>query len=302
MDMKKSRILIICMLLNAVMAMSQTDFVLSEQLFSRISINPAGTGNSENVNIFSLNRFQYVGVEGAPFTTMFNVQTYFDKASSGIGLSFSYDQSGVAYRQMQIKAVYAYHLNFGNQNIMSFGIGLGAYNKLFDPTKHIIEDNTEIGQGFPDEVQNSTFLDASFGIEYTNKYLLVGASITHIPGFFYESTTLTSVPNYYAYIRGLIPCGSKFKLAPAAAYYFTGQFHVADVSLTGFISDYVWIGLGYRTETTAYAMFGFEWNWLRIGYSCDINFGKLSNIAYTSHEVMLSFSIPTKKKGSEWKD
>ena len=301
-------------------AMAQSDFMLAEQLFSRIGINPAGTGNSTNVNIFSLNRFQYAGMtgEGAPFSTMLNVHSYFEKAKSGLGLTVSYDGSGIAYTQLQARIVYAYHVNFGKANLFSFGLGLGAANKMFDPSRHILEDESERGEAFPDSYQSKTYFDASFGIEYSNKYLMAGVSIAHIPGFFYAGdeyySTLTYFPTYYGYVRGFIPCSEKFKLIPALSLYYTGSGTgddfkntdilskiVWDANITGFISDYVWIGLGYRTQTTTYAMVGFEWKWLRIGYSCDLNLGKLNNISWTSHEVMLSFNIPTKKK-SEWDD
>ncbi|MBO4371111.1 MAG: PorP/SprF family type IX secretion system membrane protein [Paludibacteraceae bacterium] len=300
---------------------AQNDFSLAEQLYSRIAINPAGTGNSSNVNIFSLNRFQYAGMtgEGAPFTTLLNVQTYFEKAKSGLGFSFSYDNSGVAYTQMKANISYAYQLNFGKGNLFSFGLGLGYANKMFDPTRHILEDESERSDlNWGDEVMQGHYFDANFGIEYSNKYFLIGASVTHIPGYFIKDpTTLNYLPNYYAYMRGYIPCGEKFKLSPAVLYYYTGNLpkstseasetltasgaHVVDASLTGFIGKYFWIGLGYRTETTTYAMFGLEWNWLRVGYSCDLNLGKLNNISWTSHEVMLSFSIPTKQQ-KEWDD
>lgn len=290
--MRKFYIILLSVLLPLA-AFAQNDFVLSEQLFSRIAINPAGTGNDQNVNIFSTTRLQYAGVENAPISTMLNLHGYIDKANSGLGLSVTYDYSGVAYQQIQAKAVYAYHINI-KDHIISLGVGLGLYSKIFDPSKHILDDEAERGQGFPDRYQSLTNFDASFGIEYTNKYFLFGAAINHIPGYFYETTTLTSKPSYYAYMRGYIPCGQKFSLAPAIAYYYTGQYHVADVNVTGFIVNHVWVGLGYRTEATGYAMVGFEWNWLRIGYCCDVNFGKLNKIGSTSHELTLSFAIPTK--------
>ncbi len=289
--MKKLQLILGCLTIGVLSSFSQTDFTLSEQLFSRISINPAGTGNSANVNIFSLNRFQYAGMEGAPFTTLLNVQSYIEKAKSGLGVSFSYDRSGIAYQQIQAKAVYAYHLNFGKNNIFSFGAGIGLYYKSFDPSKHIFNPDPAI----PDRFQDAVKFDASFGVEYTNPYILIGASINHLSGYFYEQTTLNSNPTYYGYVRGFIPCTDNFKLAPAVIYYYTGQFHVIDVNATGFIGKHVYVGLGYKTETTGYAMVGFEWKWLRIGYACDVNFAKLSNIAWTSHEIMLSFNISTKR-------
>lgn len=300
--MKKIYILLFILAANLTALVGQNDFALSEQLFSRIAVNPAGTGNDEAVNIFSFNHFQYAGAEGYPFSTVLNVQTYFDDYDSGLGLSFSFDNSGIAYNQWQANLVYAYHLNLDSENLLSFGLSMGVIDKSFDPSQHVLVDDSERGDGFPVEFTNELHYDAAFGIEYSNKYVLVGASVTHIPGFFYDNTSLNSVPNYYGYVRGAIPCGKKVVLAPAAVYSYTGQFHLADVNITGFFGDYFWAGLGYRTEATTYLMLGAQWNWFRVGYSCDVNVGELNNIAWTSHEVMLSFRIPTKKDNSEWED
>ncbi len=292
--MKKIYCILLTALLYAGVANAQNDFSLNEQLFSRIAINPAGTGNSANVNIFTLGRFQYAGMEGSPYTVLLNAHGYIENASSGVGLSVSYDKSGIAYHQVQAKAVYAYHLNFGRHNILSFGVGLGIMNKQFDPSRHRFPDPSSLDPEYS-KYQNKTVFDASFGVEYANPYILLGVSVNHIPGYFMEKTTLNTAPAYYAYARGMIKCSDFFSIAPAAAYYYTGQFHVADVSATGFLGKYVYVGLGYKTETTAYFMVGFDWKWLRIGYAFDANFGKLSNVAWTSHEIMLSFNISTKK-------
>ncbi len=303
--MKKIIVLLTALVASATVAFAQNDFVLTEQLFSRIAVNPAGTGNDENVNIFSLNRFQYAGADGAPFSTLLNVHGYFDKANSGVGLSFSYDGSGIAYNQIQVRGVYAYHLNFDNKHLLSFGVGIGAVIKTFDPDKHILVDESERGDGFYDKYTSKGSFDANLGIEYSMPYFLIGAAINHIPGFFIKAediTSLSSVPAYYLYARGFIPITEKVKLAPAASYYYTGQSHVVDVNVTGFFGKMFWAGIGYRTLATPYVNVGLEWEWLRVGYSFDLNVGKLSDVAWTSHEIMLSFNIPTKKNKSEWDD
>jgi type IX secretion system PorP/SprF family membrane protein len=303
--MKKILLALVALAVSTTIAFAQNDFVLTEQLFSRIAVNPAGTGNDPNVNIFSLNRFQYAGAQGAPFSTLLNVHSYFDKANSGVGFTFSYDGSGIAYRQFQAKAVYAYHLNFGKKNLFSFGVGLGIASKNFDPNRHILVDEEERGEGFPDEYQSKTSFDASIGIEYSNPFIMAGFSINHIPGYFVsqeDMNSLTIMPTYHLYARGMIDVMDQLRISPSAGYYYSGQTHVADVNVTAFFCNYFWAGLGYRTLSTAYLNIGVEWEWLRVGYSCDLNAGQLSDVAWTSHEVMLSFSIPTQKHKSEWDD
>jgi hypothetical protein len=42
-------------------------------------------------------------------------------------------------------------------------------------------------------------------------------------------------------------------------------------------------------------MAGFEWQWLRVGYCYDLSVGPVWNYTSSTHEVMLSFVIPTTK-------
>lgn len=315
MKMRKLLLVLLLSVSGAGLLSAQSDFMLSEQLFSRISVNPAGMGSNENMNIFLLSKFYYAGMNGSPFSATINLSKYFESARMGVGGTVSYDQSGVSYYQVRAQLIYSYNIYLARNHSLTLGLGLGVANKMFDPSRHVLDDDSERGHEFPDQFESTTKFDASFGIEYNNPWVTVGASLQHIPGYFIEQNTFTYNPAYYAYVRGNIYCTPKFILSPAVTYFYNGNYHVGDVNLTGFIGKYVWVGLGYRIGTTeivdadgkyitpdagtAYVSVGFEWNILRIGYVCDVNFGNTSNLSYTNHEIMFSFSIPTKKKDVE---
>ena len=56
-----------------------------------------------------------------------------------------------------------------------------------------------------------------------------------------------------------------------------------------------YLGVGYRLNNMVSIMAGFEWQWLRIGYCYDVSVGPAWSLTSSTHEVMLSFAIPTKK-------
>lgn len=45
---------------------AQRDIMLSQQFFSRLNINPSATGNTDDVDIFLLGRWQWIGLENSP--------------------------------------------------------------------------------------------------------------------------------------------------------------------------------------------------------------------------------------------
>lgn len=294
---------------------AQNDFLLTEQLFSRIATNPAGTGNSENVNAFYLGRLQWSGFTGAPVSNLLNVHFYSPKMSSGFGASFSYDESGIAYSDLNAKLVYAYHLDIDENNLLSLGLSAGVEDKRFDPTKHILEDDTERGEedAIPLEAEGKTSFDADFGAEFSNSHLLIGLSARHLPGFFAETSTYNAVPQFYGYARGFIPVNTNLSLAPALLGMYIPSLsgdekeeYVGELNLTSFIYHNYWAGLGCRFNTiefsnsTATALVGFQWDWFRLGCAYELSLGELSNLSSSSFELMLSLDIPTKKKGNFW--
>ena len=59
---------------------AQQDLMMSQQLFSRINVNPAGTGNNDKFDLFLLGRFQWVGVDNGPKTGLLNFSGYSEKS------------------------------------------------------------------------------------------------------------------------------------------------------------------------------------------------------------------------------
>jgi type IX secretion system PorP/SprF family membrane protein len=288
----KRRYIVFLFTLFSAGSYAQNEFTLSEQLFSRININPASSGNSENINLFNTSRLQWAGFTGAPKTTMLNVHSYLKDISSGIGATFSYDALGLAYNTLNAKIAYSYHVDLWDKGLLSLGASAGVLSKSFDPSVHTLvdPDDTEMGT----EPFSETRPDFDFGLEFSTEYVMIGGSILHLGQL--QMTTLKSIQSYYGYVRGRFPVNNDIMITPSVLYMNSGQTNKVEINATAFYQGKYWFGLGYRTGSALTALVGLEWEWLRVGYAYELGMGDVINFNNNTHELMLSFIIPTKTK------
>jgi type IX secretion system PorP/SprF family membrane protein len=297
-----------CLTVNA-----QQDLLLSQQFFSRINKNPAGTGNVTDLDLFLLGRYQYIEIKDAPRSGVFNAQTYVDKWSSGIGLSLSYDQVGPGRSTTNAKVAYAYTVNLTNDLILSMGLSAGVQHGYFDPWKYRWAEEGEIGIGdIPADVATELSPDFDFGIELVSPRFLLGLSCTHITNS--RSTTFKSGRHFYGYVRYIFPVNESLELAPAFVFMhkpnnnlrvdgsssspFKSSVDVMEFQLMGFYERFLWGGLTYspdihdkfKTNPVALTV-GIEYRDFRIGYTFGWAFGATSKFSGNSQELMLSYSI-----------
>jgi len=302
----KKRIIYIAILLFGIsrIAYSQSDFKISEQVFSRINQNPAAIGNDEDIQLFTFTRLQWMRIENSPISTLLNGHYYNKKIKSGIGLVFSYDQYGIANQTVNAKAAYAYNVDLFKDAFLSFGLSAGVIYKHFDMEKHRWPNPND--PFIPQQSMNNTSFDMDFGLEFSYRYLSAGASITHLTKIAQEVKTGFVPSHINAYVRGIIPIADQFTIFPAVTYvnlgalnkkiaYPIAQNNLFDINIVAMYQKKYWFGVGYQINTAVSFMAGFEWNFLRIGYCYDLSVGKTFNLSVNTHEIMLSFIIPTQQ-------
>lgn len=305
----KKYLVILVMSLLGVNAFAQRDLMLSQQFFSRLNINPSATGNTDDVDIFLIGRYQWAGVTNSPKSGVMNLSNYFEKVRSGIGFTFSYDDLGVANRTMNFKAAYAYHVNLNESMLMSFGLSAGILYHYFDPAQNIYLDPEELEKetlNFGEKVTKVS-PDMDFGVELAMPKLLVGASVNHL--LYNEDQVTTSRPGrqFNVYVRGLFSPSENIDLAPAIVYVHRNQMQRAELNFLVFIKRFLWVGATYRPDLSGVDLFssnvvqlcaGFEYKKFRLGYSFDLSLGDVAkSVGKTSHELMISWRIPKSTKG-----
>ena len=103
---------------------AQGDFKLSEQMFSRINQNPSAIGNNEKIQLFTATRLQWAsrGLEVTPTSALLNGHIYFESIKSGFGISFIYDELGLANQTIDAKICYAYNIDLSETMLLSLGL------------------------------------------------------------------------------------------------------------------------------------------------------------------------------------
>ena len=274
---------------------AQNDVLLTQQWLSRINQNPAATGNSDNIDIFVLARQQWTGFEDAPSTQVLNIHNYFHRIRSGLGLSATYDETGVGNRMINAKLAYAYHVNLGEKWLLSLGLSGGILQNSFDPSKHFYIDTTD-PQLATLEKTSPIDPDFDFGIELNSQRFLFGASVTHIARLPDDASTLKIAQQYFGYVNYKQPIGESFDLVAGIRGTNFDESYFLDFSLTGLILKKYWLGAMFRPDNAVAGMVGFHLGFLRLGYSYDHSIGKTASLAKNSHEIMLSFKIGKTKK------
>lgn len=288
----------------ALTANAQRDMMLSQQFFSRLNINPAATGNSDDIDLFLLGRFQWTDVQDAPKSGVLNASDYFESLRSGIGASIMYDDLGISNRTLNPKAAYAYHVNLNESMLLSMGLSAGVYYHYWSPEGHHVVDEEEWGRPtLTDKTDTHIYPDFDLGFELATPKLLVGGSVSHLTNNEEDVSTAKPGRHMYSYVRGLFPIGENLAIAPALVYLHRNKVDKVELNATAFIKGMFWGGLTYRPDVNAgwssndlTIMAGMEYKKFRVGYAFEWGMGKVGKISNQSHDVLLSWRIPKAQK------
>ena len=293
--MKRS---IFCVLMFTVglTAYGQSDIFLTQQWFSRINMNPAATGKSNNVDVFLLNRQQWAGFDNAPKTSILNAHSYFNTIQSGLGLSLLFDKLGVSYQTMDAMLSYAYHIDLTEEILLSLGLSGGIFNSHWDPKK-----NTFSEDGDPElmtDKSSRTSGDFDAGLELKIYGVMLGASVTHLLNSSPERA-YSGKPGreFYVYTRYQWTIDRNIDIAPGIMYRNGNHSNLFDFNITGFYQKKYWVGVSFRPNIAIAMMLGAEFGMFRAGYSYDRSIGAVSSLAVNTHELMLSVRIQKPQKG-----
>lgn len=291
-------------IISFAMANAQRDLMLSQQFFSRLNANPAATGNSDDIDLFLLGRWQWIGVDDSPKSGVLNCSDYFESVRSGVGLSLSYDNLGVGNKTTITKAAYAYHINLNESMLLSMGLSGGILYHYWNPEDHRLQDPAEFGlPTFPAEIVSKLYPDMDFGLELATPRLLFGASVNHL--LYNDEDVTTSKPGrqFYYYVRGLFTLGETLDLAPAIVYMHRNTVDRAELNFLLYYNRFLWGGVTYRPDINAdfssnvlTLTAGIEYKRFRFGYSFEWGLGDVSDLSSNSSEILLSYRIPKKTK------
>lgn len=312
--MKSLKILTVVGFLAVMPVISAQQFPMySQYMMNGFLLNPSYAG-SDYYTTFGLTvREQWLNLPHAPSTYAAAFQTrllndsYITKSTAvrkkisrptkggrvGVGGYLFSDHNGIMHRT-GIQMAYAYHLPVGDEQQLSFGLSLSAYQYFVDINGAVMPDDVQ------DELLNSYdqvvyIPDANFGVSYTTRNYYAGFAMTNL----FRGTLMIgnggensrSELGHYFLTGGMrFYPGADWIVEPSVMLKSSDMlFKSFQVDLTGRVyykEDY-WLGLSYRTGDAVILMAGLKVDRFYLGYAFDFTLSEIRSYTYGTHELTL---------------
>jgi len=292
----KTRILFFALLLSSFAGFAQQDAQYTQYMYNTINVNPAYAGSRGVLSVFGLHRTQWVGLDGAPTTNAFSINTPINNSKLGVGVSFVNDKIGPT-DENTISADISYTVQTSETYNLSFGIKGTANLFSLDVNKlNPADANDPRLYNF----DNNFTPNVGAGVYFHSDKLYVGLSV---PNFFettrYEDNSIAvTKERMNAYLIGgyVFDLSPSIKFKPAfMAKTIEGAPLQLDISGNFLINEKFTIGAAWRWSAAASLMAGFQiTDGLFAGYGYDLETTKLSRYNSGSHEIFLRFELFSK--------
>lgn len=279
-------------------AQAQQDSQFTQYMYNTININPAYAGSRGRLSVFGLHRNQWVGLDGAPVTNSFSLNSPIQNSNVGIGLSFINDKIGPS-DENSISVDVSYTIKTSETFKLSLGVKGTAnlfnvdFNKLYIYSPGDALAQTNIDNKFSPNIGAGAYFHSDktyFGLSVPN-FL----ETKHFDAISNNSSSyIASERMHYYFIAGhVFDFGESVKFKPALLTKFVkGSPLQVDLSGNFLINDKFTLGAAYRWDAAASLLAGFQISksWF-IGYGYDMETTKLANYNSGSHEIFLRFEF-----------
>lgn len=293
-NMKKHYCLIIIVLLfNIYNLRAQQEPVFTQYMFNPLSINPAYAGTEDALNVNTLTRLQWVGLEGSPKTFSLTAHMPMEGRKIGLGATLVTDKIGPVNNTF-FTVNYAYRLRVTDDLTLSMGIkgGINSY-------KVGLTDLSIIDSEDPQFQNNEKRISPNLGFGfylYGEKYFV---------GFSAPKLIQTKVDDEYAtdknqlkrhyYIAGGYnwQITSEWMLKPSMLTKIVAGSPVSnDITVQTVYNEWIGGGLVYRIgDALGFFAFGNVYEELNVGYAYEYSLNGLSGVNSGTHEIMLTYNF-----------
>lgn len=276
---------------------AQQDPMVSQYPFSGHFVNPGYAGSHPYANLTLIARRQWVGFEGAPFTSYLSFDMPVEKMNIGFGGLLSNDQVGVTNRT-EIAGTFAYHLKVGEHARLSLGLRAGVTYYRARLTDLLIWDENDAV--FANDINGKALPNAGAGIYFYTKRFYAGISIPAVlsykPGSAISISSASSpyLERHYYFMSGVaIPVGENIDIKPAVLLKYVPDAPLqADFNLSVYFCKMIWVGASWRTGDGILGMVEYQATKnLRVGYAYDMALTNMRTYNSGSHEIMIAWDF-----------
>ena len=280
------RILPMILLLFALRAAAQQDPMYNQYIFNAYTINAAEAGTRNFGTASMLYRWQWVGIDGAPATGSFGVESGFGKGW-GIGLNAVDDRIGPAQNQT-VNLSLAYHLNLSNK--IRMGVGLNGVSNIQRVSLSRLQNLTDLNDPKLANNINNFNPNVGGGIMIYSPRSFFGASMPRFIEYKLTNNDLVSLDqlrHIFIYGGHVFDVGPHIKLKPSVLAKVVNGAPV-EFDLNGVISlyDVIDLGANYRVGDGVGLLFGLTvMERLILNYAYEIPLTQIRFGSIQTHEV-----------------
>ena len=272
---------------------AQQEPMFTQYIFDPISFNAGYVGTTSMLNVNTLTRLQWVGLEGSPKTFSLSAHAPIEGRKIGLGITLLTDKIGPVNNTF-FTVNYAYRLRVTDQLTLSMGIkgGISSY-------KVGLTDLSIIDQEDPQFENNEKKISPNLGFGfylYEDRYFV---------GFSVPKLIQTSVDDEYAtekyqlkrhyYIVGGYnwKINNEWNLKPSLLTKIVGGSPVSnDITIQALYNKLVGGGIIYRVgDALGFFAFGKVYKELNVGYGYEYSLNGLSGVNSGTHEIRLTYDF-----------
>ena len=292
-EIMRTKISLFALMLMCFAGHAQQDVQYTQYMYNTININPAYAGSRGVLSIFGLHRTQWVGIDGAPTSNAFSINTPLTNSNLGLGVSFVNDKIGPT-NSNTLSGDLSYSIKTSERYKLAFGLKVSGNMFNLDPNKLHAEDPTDPNLQNYDNKITPNF---GAGVYFHSDRMYVGFSVPSISRNAKYSDNDVAVykerENFYLIGGYVFNLSQSLQFKPAfLTKMITGAPLQVDVSANFLYNEKFMLGAAYRLDAAASILTGFQINdGLYIGYAYDLETERLKNYSSGSHEIFLRFEL-----------
>ncbi len=293
---------------------AQQDAHYTQFMYNKLSYNPAYAGSLDAICATAIVRNQWLGLEGAPESQVFNIDAALPDNRIGIGLNLARTTIGIS-TNYNADLSYAYRVPVGKGNI---GIGLQgsirSFNADYNDPRLISTQAIVTDASIPVGMQNKLTPNFGAGVYYKEDKLYVGFSVPRLLENnidFSEDATIISQSIRHFYLMGgyVFEVNDRVQIQPQALVKYAENTPLdVDLNVNAIFMNKYMVGASYRVGGSTRGipaesidiLFSTQINQnLLFGIAYDVTVSELRDYSSGSIEAMVRYCFKRKKSSSE---
>lgn len=284
--------------LGTFVSYAQYDVSFTQYMFNPLIYNPAYAGNNDDASITFINRAQWAGIQGAPYSAALSAHSKSFEEELGLGISVLHDRLGVE-RNTSLSLDASYHMQIGVHKLLAFGLRGSMFSYNTDLSELVNNQDDPLLQGGESSISGN--LGLGLFLYAKNYYVGLSMPSTLTPKLtednsFSDNNKSRNMYLASGYVYSLSP---SLKLKPSILIKSSVErlVPVTDLNLSLLLNELFWIGGFYRSTQEIGIIFStHSIKNMKIGYSFEYPLSTLNtNSIYGSHEIMISLAVTGKK-------